>query len=74
MSIRRVVSHAIRPAPIPLEASRSYHCCRCWIVFYVLFLSSCVSSLLHGSVVQWLVGPCGTKGMPRFSCERDAQV
>jgi hypothetical protein len=29
MSIRRVVSHAIRPAPIPLEASRSYHCCRC---------------------------------------------
>ena len=50
MRIRRVVSHAIRPAPSPPEASRStsnrpphqiipcYHCCCYQGVFYVLFL------------------------------------
>jgi len=61
MRIRQVVSHAIQSEPSPLEASRStsnppseplLSMLSLMISFCVLFLWSCLSFLLHGSVGQ----------------------
>jgi len=55
----------LKPAAIPVTHQIPYfHCCRCWNVFCVLFLLSCFRFLLHGSVVQWLIGALRVKGCP----------
>jgi hypothetical protein len=75
MKIRRVVSHAIRPAPSPPQASRSTsnpqvpycHCCRCWMYFVFCLDFVIVFNLFVARQCSFVAGRCTLcREMPRF--------